>query len=60
MGGVETKLINDDCREALKTLPASSFDLIFTSPPYADSRANSYGGVKPGEYVDWFFTHCCR
>jgi DNA modification methylase len=37
MGGIETKLINDDCRQALKTLPASSFDLIFTSPPYADT-----------------------
>jgi site-specific DNA-methyltransferase (adenine-specific) len=29
-------------------------DLIFTSPPYADSRANTYGGIKPDEYVDWF------
>lgn len=50
----ETRLIHGDCREVLKTLPDHSIDLIFTSPPYADSRANSYGGVKPDEYVNWF------
>jgi len=43
-----------DCREKLKELPDDSVDLIFTSPPYADSRANTYGGIKPDEYVDWF------
>ena len=31
-----------------------SVDLVFTSPPYADRRATSYGGIKPNEYVDWF------
>lgn len=43
-----------DCRELLKTLADDSVDLIFTSPPYADSRAATYGGVKPEDYVDWF------
>jgi site-specific DNA-methyltransferase (adenine-specific)/site-specific DNA-methyltransferase (cytosine-N4-specific) len=38
----------------LKEWPDNSIDLIFTSPPYADQRRNTYGGVKPGEYVDWF------
>jgi len=28
--------------------------LIFTSPPYADQRAKTYGGIKPDHYVDWF------
>jgi DNA modification methylase len=31
-----------------------SFDLIFTSPPYADRRAKTYGGIKPEKYVEWF------
>lgn len=25
-----------------------------TSPPYADNRINSYGGISPDKYVDWF------
>lgn len=28
--------------------------MIFTSPPYADSRKNTYGGISPDEYVGWF------
>ncbi len=54
MRDIETKLINGDCREVLKTLPDSSIDLIFTSPPYADSRSATYGGIKPDDYVEWF------
>jgi len=54
MSEVQAKLILGDCREVLKTLKDDSIDLIFTSPPYADSRANTYGGVKPDKYVEWF------
>lgn len=43
-----------DCREELKKLASNSIDLIFTSPPYADSRSNTYGGVRPDKYVEWF------
>ncbi|MGH9089836.1 MAG: DNA-methyltransferase [Acidimicrobiales bacterium] len=43
-----------DCRHVLAELPANSVDLIMTSPPYADARRNSYGGVRPQEYVEWF------
>ncbi len=43
-----------DCREILKTLPDESIDLIVTSPPYADQRKNTYGGVHPDDYVEWF------
>lgn len=51
---VETRLIHGDCREKLKEIESDSIDLIFTSPPYADSRASTYGGVKPDDYVEWF------
>lgn len=51
---IEARLILGDCREKLKDLADNSVDLIFTSPPYADSRANTYGGIKPDEYVEWF------
>lgn len=51
---METQLILGDCREELANIRENSVDLIFTSPPYADSRANTYGGIKPDDYVDWF------
>ena len=48
------QIIHGDCEQVLKGFPDDSIDLIFTSPPYADRRKKTYGGVKPGEYVDWF------
>jgi len=47
-------IIQGDCGEVLKTLPDNCIDLIVTSPPYADSRKNTYGGIHPDEYVAWF------
>jgi DNA modification methylase len=43
-----------DCKDALKKVPDDSVDLIFTSPPYADSRVKIYGGIHPDLYVAWF------
>lgn len=54
MKHVEARLMLGDCRNELKILPDNSIDLIFTSPPYADSRKNTYGGISPEKYVDWF------
>lgn len=47
-------IVLGDCEEVLKACPDDSVDLIFTSPPYADQRRHTYGGVKPDEYVEWF------
>lgn len=35
-------------------MPDNAVDLIVTSPPYADSRKNTYGGHHPDRYVEWF------
>lgn len=43
-----------DCKEVLKQYSDNFFDLIITSPPYADSRLKTYGGISPDKYVDWF------
>jgi len=51
---IKTDIILGDCKEILKTLPENSVDLIFTSPPYADQRKSTYGGIHPDKYVDWF------
>ena len=48
------QIIVGDCEAVLSKLPDACFDLIFTSPPYADQRKNTYGGVSPDDYVDWF------
>ena len=43
-----------DCLHVLRSLPDNSVDLVFTSPPYADQRKNTYGGIHPDDYVEWF------
>ena len=48
------ELINDDCLIALKMLQSDSIDLIVTSPPFADQRKKTYGGVSADKYVEWF------
>ncbi|MCU0391060.1 MAG: site-specific DNA-methyltransferase [Thermoflexibacter sp.] len=54
MKEIKTDIFLGDSKEVLKTFEDNSVDLIFTSPPYADRRKQTYGGVKPEEYVDWF------
>lgn len=51
---IADKLIHGDCREVLPQFPAACVDLIVTSPPYADRRQATYGGVCPERYVEWF------
>ncbi|MFZ1290175.1 MAG: site-specific DNA-methyltransferase [Melioribacteraceae bacterium] len=54
MKNSEIKIYLGDCKEVLKDIKSNSVDLVFTSPPYADQRKNTYGGIKPDEYVNWF------
>jgi DNA modification methylase len=54
MPAIETTLLQGDCLEVLQRVPDDTFDLIITSPPYADRRARTYGGIHPDEYVSWF------
>jgi len=51
---VKADVILGDCLEALKVMPADGIDLIVTSPPYADQRKTTYGGISPDQYADWF------
>ena len=51
---INTDLYLGDCKEVLKQIPDDSVDLIFTSPPYADQRKRTYGGIHPDHYVSWF------
>lgn len=49
-----TQVLHGDCAEVLQSFPDQSIDLIVTSPPYADRRKNTYGGIAPEKYVAWF------
>ncbi|MDX9909307.1 MAG: site-specific DNA-methyltransferase [Mariniphaga sp.] len=49
-----TDIYLGDSKDKLKLLPDNSVDLIMTSPPYADQRKNTYGGIHPDKYVEWF------
>ena len=51
---IESKVLLGDCLKLLKDCPDNSIDLIVTSPPYADQRKDTYGGIHPDTYVEWF------
>jgi site-specific DNA-methyltransferase (adenine-specific)/site-specific DNA-methyltransferase (cytosine-N4-specific) len=51
---INSEILLGDCAERLKEIESSSVDLIITSPPYADQRKNTYGGVSHEKYVEWF------
>jgi len=51
----EVNLILGDCAIAMvDTVADDSVDLIVTSPPYADRRVATYGGIKAELYNEWF------
>ncbi len=52
----QARLLFGDNREQLKSVESGSVDLIVTSPPYANQRAASYGGIKPDDYAAWFMS----
>lgn len=54
MRNVTTKILLGDSREVLKGIDDNLIDLIVTSPPYADRRKNTYGGISTEKYVEWF------
>jgi DNA modification methylase len=51
---IKNEIFCGDCLDVIRELPDDCIDLIVTSPPYADRRSNTYGGIHPDEYVEWF------
>lgn len=49
-------LFPGDAAQQLGQVDSNSVDLIFTSPPYANRRKSTYGGVPASKYVNWFLT----
>lgn len=51
---ITSKIYLGDSKDQLKKIADNSIDLIVTSPPYADQRKSTYGGIYPDKYVKWF------
>lgn len=51
---IRTDIYLGDSKEKLQELDENSIDLIVTSPPYADQRKDTYGGISHEKYVEWF------
>jgi len=57
---VASSIHQGDCLDILRAYPPQCIDLIVTSPPYADQRSNTYGGIKPDDYVAWFLPRAAQ
>ena len=53
-GRMVDSIIHGDCLSVLRQFQNETIQLIVTSPPYADSRKKTYGGVHVSKYVEWF------
>lgn len=49
-------IYNMDCLDAMRKLEDDSVDLIVTSPPYANQRKDTYGGIPENEYPNWMLS----
>ena len=56
MDTYKTEVYLGDAREVLKKLPEKYFDLIITSPPYADARCKHYDSIRPDDYVNFILS----
>lgn len=52
----KTKVHLGDSREVLSKYPSGYFNLVVTSPPYADARSDHYDSIAPDEYVEFILS----
>jgi len=50
---VSWSILEGDCIDVMREMPAESVDAVITSPPYAMQRKATYGGVPESEYPAW-------
>lgn len=53
---LKTEVYWGDSREVLKSFPSGCFNLIVTSPPYADARSDHYDSISPDQYVNFLLS----
>ncbi len=47
-------IYHGQAENVLPRFEPESIQLVVTSPPYADQRTTTYGGIDPDHYVEWF------
>lgn len=52
----KTEIVLGDSRSILKNYPDAFFNLIVTSPPYADARKNHYDSIAPDDFPDFILS----
>jgi site-specific DNA-methyltransferase (adenine-specific) len=52
----KTEVHLGDSRDVLRRYPDGYFNLIVTSPPYADARKNHYDSISTDRYLDFFLS----
>lgn len=57
---MSSMVLHGDCVDIMAWLPDDSVDLVFTSPPYANRRNSTYGGIWPSKYVEWFLPRAAQ
>lgn len=57
---IKSEIKHGDCLKVLQEYSENTFDLIATSPPYADRRKDTYGGIPPEKYVEWFLPRAAQ
>lgn len=50
------QILLGDCKEILKEFPDKHFNLIVTSPPYADARKKHYDSISCKDYPTFFLS----
>jgi site-specific DNA-methyltransferase (adenine-specific)/site-specific DNA-methyltransferase (cytosine-N4-specific) len=51
---VNTDILCGNAADILQNIKENCVDLIVTSPPYADQRKDTYGGISADKYIEWF------
>lgn len=49
-------IVNSDCIEFMKSLSDECIDFVITSPPYAEQRASTYGGIAESDFPEWMLS----
>lgn len=47
------QILHGDCLDKMREMDANSVDALITSPPYAEQRKTTYGGIPEAEYPSW-------
>jgi site-specific DNA-methyltransferase (adenine-specific) len=48
------KIYTGNCLDIMSNIESGAVNLVMTSPPYAEARKKTYGGIHADKYIEWF------